>query len=149
MGIKAVTQQRMADGKHVYPQLMRAAGDGGQFDPAPVAAALQHSPEGQGVLAEFVVHHMPGFGWRIITQGQIDAAAVQFRLAPAQGGVGLFGFAVMKLSRQFAMGISVPGQENDARGFPIQPVDDTGFGVAVFLQASDQAVLVVVGATGD
>ncbi len=72
----------------------------------------------------------------------------QFRLTPGQGGVGLFGFAVVKLPRQFAVGVSVTGQQNDAGGFPVQAMDDARFRVAVFLQAGDQAVLVVVGATG-
>ncbi|MNL29070.1 hypothetical protein D3C87_1507420 [compost metagenome] len=100
------------------------------------------------MLAEFVVDDMARFGRRVVTQGQIDAATVEFRLTPGQCGVGLFSFAVMKLPRQFAMRIGVTRQQNDAGGFPVQAMDDARFRVAVFLQAGNQAILVVVGATG-
>ena len=149
MGVEPVTQQRVADGEHVHAQLVRTAGDRCQFDAAPVATTLQYTPESQGVLAEFVVHHMPWLGRRIVAQGQVDAATVQFRLSPAQGGVGLFGFAVVKLPRQLAMSVRVTGQQNDAGGFPVQPMDNSRFRVAVFLQARNQAVLVVIGPSGD
>ncbi|MCY1463858.1 hypothetical protein D9M71_818110 [compost metagenome] len=54
----------------------------------------------------------------------------------------------MELARQFAVTVGIAGQEDDPRGFPIQPMDDQGIGVAVFLKAGDQAVLVVVGTPG-
>ncbi|MNI87356.1 hypothetical protein D3C73_1445510 [compost metagenome] len=65
------------------------------------------------MFAELMIHHMPWLGWRVVAQWQIDAATVQFRLAPAQRGVGFFGFTVMKLPRQFAMGIRVACQQDD------------------------------------
>ena len=93
------------------------------------------------MLAELVVDHMAWLGRRIVAQGQVDATAVQFRLAPSQGGVGLFGFAVMKLTGQFAVGIGVPREQDDPRGFPIQSMDDSGLWVAVFLQARSKSVV--------
>ncbi len=60
MGVEPVTQQRVTDGQHVHTQLVRATGDRRQLDAAPVAATLQYAPEGQGMLAEFVVDHVRG-----------------------------------------------------------------------------------------
>ena len=111
--------------------------------------ALKHPPERLCVLAQFVVNDVPWFiGW-IIAQRQIDMSRVAFGLAPAQGDIGLLGLAVMELARQFAMGVGVAGDDQQAGGFPVQSMNDAGFGVAVFLQAGDQAVLVVLGAAGD
>ncbi|MNN27754.1 hypothetical protein D3C81_1412970 [compost metagenome] len=148
VGIQPVTQQRVADRQHVHAQLVRAPGDRRQLDPAVVAAALDDAPERQRMLALLVVHHMAWLGWRVVAQRQVDAAAVQCRLAPAQCGVGLFGFAVVELARQLAVAVGIAGQQDDAGGFPVQAVHDQRVGVAVFLQAGDQAVLVVLGAAG-
>ncbi|MND70866.1 hypothetical protein D3C80_623830 [compost metagenome] len=101
------------------------------------------------MFAEFMVDHVAWLGRRVVAQGQVDAAAVQFRLTPAQGGVGLFGFAVVKLPGQFAMGVRVAGQQDDAGSLPVQAMDNSRFRVAVFLQAGNQAVLVVVGPARD
>ena len=89
MRIKPVAEQRMADRQHVHSQLVGAAGDGGQFDAAVVAAAFEYAPEGQRMLAQFVIDHMPWLGRRVVTQRQVDAATVLFRLAPAQRGSAL------------------------------------------------------------
>jgi hypothetical protein len=108
---------------------------------------VRDAPEGQGAC-RIMVDHVARLGRWVVAQRQVDAAAVQFRLTPAQRGVGLFGFAVVKLARQFAVAVGVTGQQDDAGGFPVQAVDDQRFRVAVFLQAGDQAVLVVVGTAG-
>ncbi|MNE44192.1 hypothetical protein D3C80_1384070 [compost metagenome] len=55
----------------------------------------------------------------------------------------------MELPRQFAVGIGIAGQQDDPGGFPVQAMDDARLGIAVFLQAGDQAVLVVIGPAGD
>ncbi|MCY1408445.1 hypothetical protein D9M71_237650 [compost metagenome] len=147
--IQPIAEQRMPDRQHVHAQLVRAPGNRRQFHPAIIAATLQHPPERQRMLALLMVHHMPWLGWRVVAQGQVDAAAVKFRLAPAQGGVGFFRLAVMELARQFAMGVGIAGQQDDPGGFPVQAVDDARLGVAVLLQAGNQAVLVIVGTTRD
>ncbi|MNR23436.1 hypothetical protein D3C85_1404570 [compost metagenome] len=46
------------------------------------------------------------------------------------------------------MTVGVAGQDDDPRGFPVQAMDDQGVGIAVFLQAGNQAILVVIGAPG-
>ncbi|MNN01569.1 hypothetical protein D3C81_1141920 [compost metagenome] len=145
IGIQPVTQQRVPDRQHVHAQLVRTPGNRRQLHPTVIAAAFDDTPEGQGVLALLVVHHMPWFGRWVVAQWQVDAAAVQRRLAPAQRGVGFFGFTVVKLARQLAVAVGIAGQQDDAGGFPVQAVHDQRVGVAVFLQAGDQAVLVVLG----
>jgi len=148
MGIQAIAQQRVADRQHMDAQLVRPAGNRRQFYAAVIAATLQHFPEGQRVFAKLVVDHVPGLGRRVVTQGQVDAATVELGLTPGQRGIGLFGFTVVKLTGQFAVSVSITGQQNDPGGFPVQTVDDARFGVAVFLQAGDEAVLVVIGPAG-
>ena len=129
----------------MHAQLVRTPGNRRQLNPAVIAATLQHFPEGQRIFAELMVDHMPGFGRRVVAQGQVDAAAVQLGLAPGQCGVGFFGFTVVKLTGQFAVSVGIPRQQDNAGRFPIQAVDNTRLGVAVFLQAGNQAILVVIG----
>ncbi len=95
-----------------------------------------------------MIDHMPGFGRWVVAQGQVDAAAVLFWLAPAQGGVGLLGFTVVKLARELAVTVGIAGQYDQAGRFPVQPMHDARLGKAVFLQASHQTIPVVFGATG-
>jgi len=92
-----------------------------------------------------MVHHVPRLGRRVVAQGQVDAAAVQFRLAPGQCGVGLLGFAVVKLTGQLAVSVGIPCQQNNPGRLPVQTVDDARLRVAVLLQAGNQTVLVVIG----
>ncbi|SST11322.1 Uncharacterised protein [Acinetobacter baumannii] len=148
VGVEAVAEQRMADGEHVHAQLVRTAGDRRQLDPAPAFMTLDHTPEGQGVAAVLEVHHVTRLGRRVVAQRQFDAPAVQFRQAPAKGGIGFLGLAVVELAGQLAVAVGVAGEHHQAGGFPVQAVDDAGLGIAVFLQAGDQAVLVVIGAAG-
>ncbi len=145
MRVKPVAEQWVTDRQHVHPQLVRAPGDGGQFDAAVVAAAFEYAPEGQRMLAQFVIDHMPWLGRRVVTQRQVDAATVLLRLAPAQRGVSLFRFAVMKLTGQLAVRIGIAGEHDEPGGLPVQAVHDAGFGVAVLLQAGHQAVAIVFG----
>mgnify|MGYP003436784345 CR=1 FL=1 len=96
--VETVPEPRMTDRQHVHAQLVRTAGDRRQLDATPVATTLQHTPEGQRMFAEFVIDHVTWLGRRIVAQGQVDAAAVQFRLTPGQGSVGLLCFTVVKLA---------------------------------------------------
>src|SRR5690606_34091027 len=100
------------------------------------------------MASQLMINHMPWFGWRVIAQPQIDTTTVQFWLAPAEGGIGFFGLTVVKLARQLAMTIRVAGQYDQARGFPVQAVHDSGFRITILLQASHQTVAVVLGAAG-
>ncbi|MCY1461255.1 hypothetical protein D9M71_788910 [compost metagenome] len=54
----------------------------------------------------------------------------------------------MELPRQFAVAVGVAGQHDQPGGFPVQAVDDARLRIAIVLQAGDQAVAVVLGATG-
>ena len=72
-------------------------------DATVAAAALHHPPEGEGVAAQLMVDHMARLGRRVVAQGQLDASAPGFRFAPAERGVGLFGFPVMELAGQLAV----------------------------------------------
>lgn len=100
------------------------------------------------MAAVLEVHHVTRLGRRVVAQRQLDAPAVQFRQAPAKGGIGFLGLAVVELAGQLAVAVGVAGEHHQAGGFPVQAVDDAGLGIAVFLQAGDQAVLVVIGAAG-
>src|SRR5690606_18800766 len=97
LGIQPVAEQRVADAQHVHPQLVRAAGDRGQFDPAMLGVALEYLPEGLGRLTLLMIDDMPRLVGGIIPQGQIDVSGVRGRLSPAQRNVALAGLAVMKL----------------------------------------------------
>src|SRR5690606_21337897 len=68
--------------------------------------------------------------------------------APAQGNVTLAGLAVVELAGELPVAVRVPCDDQNAGGFPVQAVHYAGFGVAIVLQAGDQAVLVVLGTTG-
>ncbi|MNN42873.1 hypothetical protein D3C81_1570830 [compost metagenome] len=95
-----------------------------------------------------MVDDMPRLVRRVVAQRQLDAPAVGGRLAPAQGGVGLFRLAVVELARQFAVAVGIAGQHDQPGGFPVQAVDDACLRIAVILQAGHQAVAVVLGAAG-
>ncbi len=86
------------------------------------------------MLAQLMIDHVTRFGRRIVAKWQVDAAAVLFRLAPAQCGVGLFGFTIMELTGQLTVRISVAGKHDKPGGFPVQAVHDARFGIAIFLQ---------------
>ena len=100
------------------------------------------------MFALLMIDHVARLGRRVVAQWKVDTAAVQCGLAPAQGGVSFFGFTVMELPGQLAMAVGVARQDDNSRGFPVQAMDDTRFRVAVFLQAGDQAIAVVLGAAG-
>src|SRR3989344_6935353 len=75
--------------------------------------AFQHFPVGQGMFALLMIDHVARLGRRVVAQWKVDTAAVQCGLAPAQGGVGLFGFAVMELPRQLAVAVGVARQNDN------------------------------------
>src|SRR5690606_25502793 len=100
------------------------------------AKAFQDLPEGLRRLAQLVVDNVPGFVRGIIPQGQVDMPGIGLRLAPAQGNVALAGLAVVELAGQFAVTVRVPGNDQNARGFPVQTVQTLFCAVPAVLEVS-------------
>ena len=117
----------MADLRQVDPQLVGAAGEGLEFQPAPMGTGLQQLPVGVGGLA-CRIGSIEGRVAALAGQGQANAPRGLGRHAEHIGPVGL---AHQPLGEQLAQGpvqVRLEGQEHQAGGVPIEPVHQLGRG---------------------
>ena len=109
------------------PQLVGAAGEGLEFQPAPEPTGFQQLPVGVGGFAGRV-GSIEGRVAALAGQGQANAPRGLGRHAEHIGPVGL---AHQPLGEQLAQGpvqVRLEGQEHQAGGVPIEPVHQLGRG---------------------
>ena len=145
-GVEVITEDGMADGLEVEPELMAAAGSRFEFktsdgqirigfgcgqariEVADMTSA-GHPPSSLAWFAAFVVDHLERGMIHVLANREFDVPLVRLRMAGDQGVVGLLGLAVLKLAAQFSMGFGVERHHDHPAGVPIQSMDDSGSGM--------------------
>ena len=142
-GVQIITEDGMADGFEMEPELMAAAGSWFEFKtsdgqiriglgcrevPIEVAdmASAGHPPSSLAWFATFMIDHLQRRMIHVLANREFDVPLVRFRMAGDQGVVGLLGLAVLKLATQFPVGFGVERHHDHPAGIPVQSMDDSG-----------------------
>ena len=140
--IFAVTDNGMADRRHMHAQLMGAPRKGLQLDPAAaVPRPFDHAVARACRLAVFLVDmHLLATGAGLLGDGQLDRAVVDRGHADDQRPVDLLGGAPRKGLGEERRRAGVARDQQRARRVLVQPVDQFGPPLRLELQCIEQAV---------
>lgn len=147
-GVERIAEDRVADGLHMHPQLVGAAGFGEEAHPRGAVFYAHPAPISLSGFAGVVVHMLQGAIGPVDDQRQVDLAFFLGDLAPDAGDVGLFGVSFLELQAEVALCVGRAGEDHDARGIHIEAVNQEGFGEDR-LQAREQAIREVIAFAGD
>ena len=100
----------MIDRRHVKSQLVRTSGERMQHQSRTVSESLYHSPFGEGGLAVDGVDAVSRWMIEVLTQWEIDRAAIVDRFATDDGRVLLVDESFGKLPAQFSLGIGIASE---------------------------------------
>ncbi|MCX5661689.1 MAG: hypothetical protein NTW19_18580 [Planctomycetota bacterium] len=125
--VEDVAYDRMAQVGHVDADLVGAPGLELELDQGVAAVLLAHAEERQGVPARGVVADAAGLAdGGVLADGLVDRAAGEVEVAVDDGEVGLERRAVLELAGDAPVGLLALGDDDDAGGVLVEPVDDAG-----------------------
>ena len=121
--VDGIARDGAAGGGGVDTNLMGATGVQAEFEESGTRPRADDFPIGfGGAAAAADAHALAGNG--VATDGALPRAGIAAGATDDKGEVGFFGFAVAKLSAEFAVGGIVFGGDEKASGFPVETMDN-------------------------
>ena len=150
--VDGIAADRMADVLHVHANLMGAAGENVHIHQRHAAAGCEHRPFGDGFAAFGIDRHLLAVLFAA-GNGGLNAAVLLSEGAVHQRAVVLFHQAVQQLLAQRQLGGVILGDQQQAGGILVQPVDDAraqlaadaSQAVQMMQQGVDQRAVLIAG----
>src|SRR6056297_1469969 len=112
--VERVSEDRVTDFAHMYPELMTAPGLRKQTHPGFAAAPANHAPLRQRRASRFMVDLLKRPVRPVDSQRQVDSTGVLGDFAGNAGQVGLSDLALLELEAEVSLGVGGQRENHDA-----------------------------------